>query len=259
MHHPNETETPLQKLAREDAQALAKRQRIAQSVARFPKEEITEAIDAQRPMVLSTLKSRGATADFDDVMGDISEHVLNSLPNYEAKGNVPLVRWATGVAKSRLNEHYRQSGKRRAREVSYTEEFAREVITMDALEDEGTSSSSSFKRCGSEFLPPLVESNSGNASRIWRRRNSEAQPPVANCASFSPTRAACPSPISAAKRPRPLTPGQLWPTQSVAATATTCTARCAVLAPTSTRAYFKRHAPHAPTPTNPAFIPYIHP
>lgn len=137
MHHPNETETPLEKLAREDAQALAKRQRVAQSVARFPKEAITEAIDAQRPMVLSTLKSRGATADFDDVMGDISEHVLNSLPNYEAKGNVPLVRWATGVAKSRLNEHYRQSGKRRAREVSYTEEFAREVITMDTLDDEG--------------------------------------------------------------------------------------------------------------------------
>lgn len=114
---------------------LLKDQAISHTLTQIDHTELTEAIYTQKPMVLNTLRERGALDDVDEVMSDIADQMMRSLPRYEKNGTVPLAQWATGVAKNVLAEHQRRTGRAKARYVPYEEAFAHAVTTFDPIED----------------------------------------------------------------------------------------------------------------------------
>lgn len=109
---------------------------IAAAIQATDTDQLTNAIEAQKPMVLNTLRLRGALGDVDEVMSDIADQVMRSLPRFHKNGNVGLTQWATGVAKNVLKEHQRQYGRAHAMNVPFEEAFAHSVVTMDPLHED---------------------------------------------------------------------------------------------------------------------------
>lgn len=72
--------------------------------------DIVAALREQEPYVRSWLLTRGQANGVDDVMGQVAEELLRSLPRWNAAGRPKLGAWARGVATNSMRTWMRSPG-----------------------------------------------------------------------------------------------------------------------------------------------------
>lgn len=131
---PN-TESPLEKIARQEQSQKAAIQAQREIAQQFDAAEIASAILAQKPMITKRLKARGACdADIEDAMSDLAVSVYAALKNYQKIPGRSFEAWVTGIAKNRLLDHYREAAKQAAMFTDFIDEITHHPATY--IEDE---------------------------------------------------------------------------------------------------------------------------